>query len=307
MSKEFYIFITFDVDQDFSLNNNNYDNREYVEFEGYKEGLPLVIDELHGKSFSVFMRADSQINDIYGSYSYLLDGFDIPDYIVNNNGEINWHTHLYDNSDKVYSPVYDFKRTVELFERDYENVKNIININSKILRIGECYMNNELMASISRFGVLIDSTALPGRKRDDKDRQFDWGRTGNRFYYPSVFDYQLPGEPSYNILEVPMTTIKMKTNYDNKYYFRYFNLAFKTDVLFENLPEYIRNNDHLITITHPYEVLSKGDHGLISYNIKVFKDNLCRLIEMVEKNNKTPIFKKIGDLNCNDTFTEQFL
>lgn len=93
-----------------------------------------------------------------------------------------------------------------------------------------------------------------------------------------------------------MTTIKMQASYDKSPMVRYFNLSFKTEVLFQNFAEYVNNNNSLISITHPFEVISKGEHGLISFSKDVFTENLKRLEKEVIKHGKQPVFKHISEM-----------
>ena len=94
-----------------------------------------------------------------------------------------------------------------------------------------------------------------------------------------------------------MTTIPMKTDYDQIPIRRYFNLAFNSEILFQNMLEYIENNSELVTITHPFEIVSHGKHQLISYNSKTFENNLVKLIELVNSRGKTIVFEKISDIS----------
>ena len=293
--ENFYIFLTFDIDQDFSPGNKNYYNRDNIKFKGFEEGIIKIIDQLNEVPFSVFLRADYQVKEVYGSYDYLIDKYPyVIDKIKENNGEINWHIHLYEKINNRWKQIKKEKKVVERFQIDYDNVKDLSSINSNIVRIGECVMNDKLMEFMNNNNIKIDSTALPGRKRNDTEKYFNWEKTNNSFYHPSKTDYQTIGD--YEILEVPMTTIDVEAEYDDQPYKRYFNLSFKTKPLFENMNKYIRDNNFLVTITHPYEILNEGNHGLISYNFNIFCENLKLLIDYVKKAGKNPVFKKIGDI-----------
>ena len=181
------------------------------------------------------------------------------------------------------------------FIDDYDSVTKINSINSKIIRIGECFMNNKLMNAINKSEIKIDSSALPGRKRNDREKFFDWEKTTNDFYYVSKKDYRESSNENYDILEMPLTTILMKAIYDKIPIKRYFNLSFKSDVLFKNAESYIKNNNNLVSITHPFEVLSSAKHDLISYDINVFKNNLIELTKIAEKCDKKIVIKKISN------------
>lgn len=293
--KDFRIYLTFDIDQDFNPKSNDYYNRSKGNFSSFGDGFSMLIDKLCNFPFSVFLRSDFQIKTIYGSYDYLLaNNPKLIDKIIRLNGEINWHIHLYQQNGSNWRQINETDEMCERFITDFESVKKISEINSKIVRIGECVMNNKLMSCIDNQGILIDSTALPGRIRKDNEKSFDWSLTTNNFYHPSKKDYRLKSDDNYNLLEVPMSTIITKTDYDKEPLKRYFNLAFKTNILFQNFESYVMNNDHLVVITHPFEVISKGHHGLISYDINTFENNISLLKEKVLLYNKYPVFGKIS-------------
>lgn len=296
--ENFDIYLTFDIDQDFDPNSADYYNRSAAKFDSFGSGFQKIIDALGGKAFSVFVRSDHQIKTVYGDYGYLINSNpSLIRSIKSNNGEINWHIHLYEEKGTEWVPVEE-SRLVSSFEKDLNNVKSIPEINWRIVRIGECVMNNELMAAIDKAGIQIDSTALPGRKRDDDEKKLDWLITGNLPYHPSIDDYRTAGTPSLNVMEAPMVTIPMKASYDKEPISRYVNLSFKTEVLFQNMEEYVNKNHSLLSITHPFEVLSPGTHGLIAYDMNVFHNNIKQLVATVERCGKTPVFKHISELNA---------
>jgi len=296
--EDFTIYLTFDIDQDFNPKSKDYYNRTNANFNTFEMGFSSIIDRLGGKPFSVFLRADNQIKNIYGSFDYLIQHNKNLIYKINKkNGEINWHIHLYEKQGFSWEQIKNKKTLLDTFIYNYNNVKKIKQINTNIVRIGECVMDNQLMKLMDDLNIRIDSTALAGRRRNDKQKNFDWYLTNNSFFHPSVNDFRVPGDNAYNILEVPMTTILMKTDYDINPIKRYFNLSFKTNTLFENFENYLRNNNHLVTITHPSELILDGNHGLISYDVNTFTNNLKILINMVECNNKKAVFKKISEIN----------
>lgn len=294
---EFYIYITFDIDQDFDPKSKNYYNRSKAKFNFFDKNFSKLIDKLDNIPFSVFIRSDYQIKTIYGSYDYLFEkNSDVIEEINQSNGEINWHIHLYEQVGEKWLQIKDEQQIVESFLKDYAEVRKIKGLNSHIVRIGECVMTDALMNTIDKSGITIDSTALPGRKRNDAEKSFDWEITTNEIYHPSKLDYRKASDTNYSLIEVPMSTLMMKTHYDNQPIKRYFNLAFKTEILFQSFDEYITNNNTLVTVTHPFEVLAEGNHGLVSYDLSVFEKNLKLLRTKVAANGKKAIFKKISKI-----------
>jgi hypothetical protein len=297
---DFNIYLTFDIDQDFNPQTNDYYNRTNAEFESFKIGFTSLIDKIGGIPFSVFIRADQQIDSIYGSYDHLFKSNpEVVDKIIQSNGELNWHIHLYKEINKQWTQIREEKEMVEAFIKAYNQVSKILDLNHHIVRIGECVMNNSLMKAICDCGIEIDSTALPGRSRNDLEKYFNWKTTTNHFYQPSIDDYRVPGPVYYNLTEIPMSTLFMKADYDNKPIRRYFNLSFKTEILFQRFDEYIQLHDSIVIITHPFEVLAEGKHGLISFNKDTFSANLAKLKERILANNKKPVFRKISQFNQN--------
>lgn len=294
--EKFNIYLTFDIDQDFDPNSADYYNRSAAKFDSFGAGFQRIIDVLDRKAFSVFVRSDYQISKVYGDYGHLIkSNLSLIESIKKHNGEINWHIHLYTEKGDEWVPVSE-DELVESFSRDLLNVKKIPEINWRIIRIGECVMTNSLMSAINQAGIMVDSTALPGRVRNDAEKKLDWEITKNTPYHPSFGDYRITGESSMEVLEVPMVTIPMKASYDKEPISRYVNLSFKTEVLFQNMEEYVRNNDSLLSITHPFEVLSSGQHGLIAYDMEVFKKNIQELVTVVRKCGKEPVFKHVSEI-----------
>ncbi|WP_346353532.1 hypothetical protein [Azotosporobacter soli] len=301
------MFLTFDVDQDFSIGADDYYNKSKPIFKGMQEGMPRIMEKLQGTPFSVFLRADYQIQQLYGRYAYVAEKHeDVIDDIKRTGGEINWHIHTYERMGAEWGQIIDENKLVERFEEDYENVRMLENIDANVVRVGECVMNNLLMGKMTQLGVKLDSSALPGRRRFDEAKTFDWSRTTNQMYNPSKTDYQVTDNIHFDLLEVPMTTVQMKASYDEKPIQRYFNMAFHTDILFQEMDNYIANNQYLVTITHPYEILNEGSHSLIGYSIDTFAKNLSELVQRIQLAGKRPIFKRIGDLAYENNFAKLF-
>lgn len=295
--KDFSIYLTFDIDQDYAPGTGNYFNRSQTNFSSFQNGFMKTIESMDEKAYSVFIRADNQIKESYGSHTHLIENNqNVIDSIHKSNGELNWHIHLYELINDTWSQIVDESKLVDSFMADFHAIKDVDVLNLSILRVGELTMTNRLMKAINDCNIKIDSTALPGRKRDDVDKKFDWLTSTNKNYFPSVNDYRVQGTKNYNVLEVPMTTIPMQATYDLKEIKRYFNLGFRTEVLFQNFPSFIQTNDSLVTISHPFELLPNKEHGLIAYDLGVFKENLKIMERMIREAGKNPVYRKIGDL-----------
>ena len=58
-----------------------------------------------------------------------------------------------------------------------------------------------------------------------------------------------------------MNTIQTSCEYDKKPLLRYMNLAFKSHITYNGLEKFIKDNDLLVTISHPYEFFDKFENN----------------------------------------------
>lgn len=160
----------------------------------------------------------------------------------------------------------------------------------RICRIGDLYMNNCILKILNDNHFYIDSTALPGRKRVDDFFLFDWLKTNNQPYYPSVKNYQVTGAKVRKILELPISTIKFKSSYDKSEVIRYLNPAFKNSYL-NNSINISRFNKNIVSLTHPFEFLNlrKNKNNLFSQSI----DEIISNFKLIFKSNYKIKFKSL--------------
>ena len=125
---------------------------------------------------------------------------------------------------------------------------------------------------------------MPTRFRKDKYRTLDWRGTPFHPYKPSFFDYRLEAfnnnEAGY--MQIPMTMIPIKTNYDAHYLLRYVDLSFHNSLVRPGIQELIKKQNFLITMTHPSGVVSfqpQTKHGLISFDLENFSENLRLIVD----------------------------
>ena len=154
-------------------------------------------------------------------------------------------------------------------------------------RMGKCFHNNRTMNLFDSLGIKIDSTALPSRKRNDTKR-FLIGRTHQLPYTThSKTDYRIQGKGKdrLNIIEVPMSTIKIKTSYDRVPLDRYLNISFHINLLRDYIKKLVRNGDVVVAPTHPYEIIPiySKKHPLISFSMKNAKRVLLTIIKDIKE------------------------
>jgi len=169
-------------------------------------------------------------------------------------------------------------------------------------RMVGCALNNTLLHSLENHGLKIDSSAIPKRKRTSNIK-FDWSITSSEPYFPSKNDYRISNknmDQCRKILEVPLSTIPIKASYDKKPLLRYLDLTFNPSLLSNKIQDIIQNNNLIVTIIHPAQLLStihKTD--LYANNIVDFETNLLSIIKnciYYKKRIKCLTFTELYDL-----------
>ena len=219
---EFNICITFDTDAD--PNIKSVYNKNSISFKSLDLGLEKIYEKFQEIEKKIeqkipitwFVRADNQIHHEYGSYDYLFKKYSFFwEKVIKENHEIQWHAHIYE----FLNDQWIFPRNDEYFFIQIKEIYNYLkknNFNPQCIRIGEAYMNNNIMNFIRNLGILSDSSAIPGRVRKDHEKVFDWSNAQNFPYRPSIKNYQDQTNVSEKFLEIPMNTIKIKTSYDKE-------------------------------------------------------------------------------------------
>lgn len=228
--------------------------------------------ERHGVRATWFVRADNQLSEVYGSAAYLLEHFSTHWRALRGAGHlIAWHPHVY-RREREWVPETDPQRCAEQLERIHAELRGHV---LPAVRMGEAFHSNATMHTLDRLGVRIDSTAIPGRKRNDGERCFDWEPTTNAPYHPSRGDYRVPGTDALSILEVPMTSIPIRAPYDEAPLRRYMNLAYRAELLadaeLDGLPT-------IVTIVHPEEAMVRPENPLYGDGLEEVERNLRALL-----------------------------
>ena len=217
--------------------------------------------------------------------TYLLDHYgDMWGSYRKEGDEIAWHPHLYRRNKDGWELEMDREQLHRQMERAYQCMSDL-GYKPLSSRIGESYVSLDLMMKLEELGLSCDSTAMPGRKRQDAFRTLDWEPTPQTPYYPSRSDYRVPGEDHFNVLELPMSMVISRTGYDSRPLKRYVDLSFRNEVIGKGMQEYVKDARLLITVTHPAGVLSgiyDGEHGLVGFSMDNFRVNVKTIIEACE-------------------------
>lgn len=314
-NSDVFVALTFDVDSDeFSGDGHPprvAGDKTILGWEGFREGKDIIVDSLNGITDyygcppvkSWFVRCDSQVAEEHGTWTYLIDEYrSWWDERIQAGDEIQWHAHLYTRNETGWIQQQDHHTITSELERG-KRVLEDSGITPQVIRIGESFFSNELADIIESLGLRADSTALPGRKRKDAEKTIDWETAPNRPYHPSLQDYRSNHSPARNIWEIPMNTVPTRVSYDSDTLLRYVNLAFQPGVLDDGLESFFVNHDVLVTITHPFELISaffkdskRTGHPLISYHADSIRTNIQVLLEAAGQSGKKVRFVTMSQL-----------
>ena len=157
------------------------------------------------------LRSDNQIKSIWGEWNYPVTEYRYLWRSLKREGdEIGWHPHLWrfdSTRNSWYQERQDVRWIKDCLKNGYKAITSVFNIESS--RMGWDFHNNLTMRLLSELGIKYDLSAVPGvAYNGGMYNIYDWEPTPHHPYYPSIADYRVPGTPSLNILEIPLTTFK---------------------------------------------------------------------------------------------------
>jgi hypothetical protein len=144
-------------------------------------------------------------------------------------------------------------------------------------RIGFGHGSNSIFQTLADAGFIIDSTAMPRPRYPWTTPGVDWTGTPDRPYHPSIADYRLPGSPSLDLLEIPISCAEVSAPEDTQRVVRYLNPAYHPGMFRQGLDAWMSGHESLVTITHPYELLAGQSHGLLAFAARAFEENVTAI------------------------------
>jgi len=256
------------------------------------ESLSVVFRRMSDGTMPVtwFIRADSQVKEATGGDTLgLYNGWrDFWDDVTESGGELGWHPHLYRKQGDNWVPIRDHKKLMDEANRIWHDLKDSF-WHPEVSRTGESVCSNELMTFLDSIGIRADSSALPGRKRDDGARWFDWEITPEEIYHPVDGDYRRPskamaegdrvaGETSLGIMEIPFSMVHVRAPYDSDAvrFKRYMDLSFAPKLLQASYATYFSDAPYVLAVIHPLQAVGREipEGGLVSGGIDVLTKNL---------------------------------
>ncbi len=238
-----------------------------------------------------FLRADRLIAEAFGDRMSLFQKFSgLIDQLTRKGHEIGWMPQVYSKGND--SVDYEDLLITHDAMKDW-------GLSPKSVRMGDCFHDNKTMKTLDDLDIRFDSSAMPGRRKDDFGWRMNWMGTPNEAYYPSQEDYRKPGTPHFNILEVPLSVAPIRAPYDPEPLLRYLNPCMHRRFFWQNLESLIASDSYLLFLLHPDEAVPRqanAGHPLISYSADEMKYNLRELIRISTRLERTASFRNIENL-----------
>lgn len=298
------VCLTIDTDPD-GLSGVTVD-RESLTFDSM-DHLRTLPELLHSTSSLVdyripitwFVRADDQIRHAFGNPLHIYERFEsFFRHAVDLGHELGWHPHLYTidpmNQDKpVISNEVD---ACKQLTRVWEDVRNGPHY-PLCFRNGEGWHTEATLNCIEEFGIIFDSTAIPGRLGGG-DHPMNWQGAANHPYYPDLRNI-LNSSASRPLLELPMNTWQVEAPYDDRPKLRYMAPSVHESIFKSSLSrwQFDRSLDlHVwVLICHPDELTHLlGEDLLFSRSTEALCRNLCRLVNHIETHGDTVEFVTVS-------------
>jgi hypothetical protein len=298
--KHHLLCLTIDTDPD-GLSGKVTDRRSLT-WEGLAQVEELPYDladsiNLLGSQVPItwFVRIDGQLRDILGTSLYLLEKFEEFWHRVRSWGhELGWHPHLYRQSRPEDEPtlITDPGEACDELNRLWGDLVTC-SFKPKAFRNGEGWQHPKILSVMEKFGLLCDSTAIPGRS-GGLNHPMNWIGTPNQPYFPDASDIRKPGAER-PLLEIPMNTWHFKAPYESQPQLRYMNPAVHEHLFTRALDHWEGNVQKMgesfcvwVLIFHPDEVMATARSDfLYSHSRRTVCQNLGLLIQRIQKMENT--------------------
>lgn len=239
-----------------------------------------------------FIRADELIERQFGDRCAIFARFaELVRSAASNGHEIGWLPQVYAGTSEQPGAINydDLSATHVALER--------VGVAVRSVRMGNCFHDDRTMALLAALGIANDSSAVPGRTKVDLGWRMDWSSTPMAPYRPSATDYRIPGDPSLDLIEVPLTVRPLKAPYDAAPLLRYVNPCMHHEFFGQNLREVVDTAGYLLCIFHPDEAVAPRHgrgHPLVAYSRQELERNIRHLVSIANDAGRTISFQTLG-------------
>ncbi len=197
---------------------------ERLAWRGMTEGIPALKARLRGLTdaaghepvFTWLLRADEQVRELEGAYSWVPRTHrSLLDSLAQSGDELGWHPHFWRREpagQRWVQELEDVDWQVEMLRKAHAALASSFTGPPQSVRMGWSYHNNRTYRAMEDLGLAVECSALPGyrtltrRLPATRENLFDWYVTPRAPYRPSHADYRRPareGETSSRLLEAP--------------------------------------------------------------------------------------------------------
>lgn len=296
MGSQHLICLTIDTDPD-GLSTQNPDRKSLA-----WDGLHFAIEEFHAALTDIpltwYVRADGQIEQAYGSVTYLFEQHrDFWDAALGRGDELGWHPHLYTIEEEPQI-IRESGQAVHELRRIHEKVQEVP-FPLPTFRMGEGWHTPQTLNLIEEMGFGVDSTAIPGRDDSATGHPRNWAGTPNQPYFPATHDIRIAGEQRL-LLEAPMNSWYIQASYDAAPRLRYMNPCVHQDLWEQGLDWW---EDHIPQATlyiwdlilHPIEAMPQPKSDLLyAYSLQTLRENLDLFVQRIEERGDTALFTTLA-------------
>lgn len=305
--KDVVVIVGCDCDPDRPMYGGiQYNSMEKMVWRGITEGIPnakeiandFVDSYDKNPKFTLFVRSDEQINEIYDDYAFEYRGFfNLWHELKRDGDEIGWHPHLWRWTDEYktwYQEIEDERWIERCLMGGYKAIPEEFKPLS--VRMGWDFHNNFTMQTLDNLGIKCDLSALPGLRSEGAEvhqvivDKYNWISSPKKPYKPCKTNYQVAcnNMRALRITEIPLTTgnialwlfiLKTLLGRSRR---RFYELnPTKHPVYTRNIIKKAFKTGYLVMYSHPDELLP--EKGLFSYIN--FRKNFEIIAEMSKKYN----------------------
>jgi hypothetical protein len=216
-------------------------NRQSLRWDAL-DGIASLLEELHvlaapegSVPITWFLRADGQLESVFGSALYLVERFAALWNEMRCEGhEFGWHPHLYrqPGPGSPFELITNPRQAADEILRLWPAVK-IGCLPFSAFRNGEGWHDGLTLETIEGLGFWLDSTAIPGRI-GPAGHPMNWATTPSGPYFPDRVDIRVPGGRR-GVLEIPISTWHLQAPFDSSPKVRYINPAFHPELFHQGL------------------------------------------------------------------------
>jgi hypothetical protein len=243
-----------------------------------------------------FLRLDRQIGALYGDAEYVFSGHHALIRELKQRGHsIGWHPHCYTGRNGKWTQNV---QVAEIVDELTQCARQARSHDLTMVRMGWGFHTNETMAVLSDAGFGIDSSAIPRPVYPWETSAKDWSTSPPTPFFPSRRDYRVPGNPSWPILEMPVSVAPVASPYDEGPVSRYLNPAFEPAALLPALEWWLARHQTMLMLAHPSEVMpSTVAHPLIAHDLSALEQNLASIERLAAEREITLSFVTLEELS----------